>query len=669
MLTWPDRLRRATPALLLAAAAMLFHARVLFSPGHTFPWDFRSHHLPLATAYADSLREGVAPLWEPYTYAGRPLLANPQTAVFYPGIFLAALAGREGLEERLEWLAVAHVALAGWFAFLLGRSLGLGAAAALCAAFMFSLGGYPASQAQHLSSLLGMPWMVLSWLALFLEARWRVPVLALSFALHFLIGFTGNTAMTAASTLILAAALAAFHRAPRRLPFEVFAAGLLALVLCAAQVLPTWELVHASVGQYRSDWLKGGGGMPLASLVSLAQPNRYGLFDLATFRSPYELTHLYLFSGWSGLLLSLLALWRLRDAAWRAIALAGAVCFALMFGEFTALGLFLFRALPGALRNTVYWYPFSAPFLLALSLLAGRGAQAWLRRDRWRYAAALLLATECVMVSSARPMNTAEKAKEPLFTAMSLDGSAETLTRIRAAAADGRVDTLDYALHLMTGAPVMRLRAANGYDPLALERLMQVRLQMAKGERWGAYYQVENPESPALDALGVRALVTRRTLPAASRWKLAAELPGCRVYVNPDAPARYRLVGEVRRGASLQSGVTVAEGFQMQGGTGGTVRVLSETRQQVVVETESSGPSYLATSETHYPGWSARIDGRPAPVYYTNVAFRGVPLPAGRHRVEFEFHCPRARTGAAVTALALLAWAALLGRAWKRPGG
>jgi uncharacterized membrane protein YfhO len=107
----------------------------------------------------------------------------------------------------------------------------------------------------------------------------------------------------------------------------------------------------------------------------------------------------------------------------------------------------------------------------------------------------------------------------------------------------------------------------------------------------------------------------------------------------------------------------------MQGGTGGTVRVLSETRQQVVVETESSGPSYLATSETHYPGWSARIDGRPAPVYYTNVAFRGVPLPAGRHRVEFEFHCPRARTGAAVTALALLAWAALLGRAWKRPGG
>jgi hypothetical protein len=376
-----------------------------------------------------------------------------------------------------------------------------------------------------------------------------------------------------------------------------------------------------------------------------------------------------LFSGWSGLLLSLLAFWRLRDSVWRALAAAGAVSFALMFGEFTPLGVILFRVLPGALRNTVYWYLFCAPFLLALSLLAGRGAEVWLRRDRWRYAVALLLAAECILVSSGRPMNTAVKANEPLFSAASFDGSAQTLARIRDAAAGGRVDTVDYALHLMTGAPVMRLRAANGYDPLALERLIQVRLQMAKGERWGAYYQVENPDSPALDALGVRALVTRSTLPETSRWKLDAEIPGARVYANPDAPARYRLVGEVRPGAVLQPGVTVAEGFQLQGGAGGTVRVLTETRQHVELETESAGPSYLATSEAHYPGWSARIDGRPATIYYTNIAFRGVPLPAGRHRVQFEFHSPSARTGMVVSVLGLLLWVALAGRARKRSGG
>lgn len=248
---------------------MTFHARVLFSTDHTFPWDFRGHHLPLATAYADALKEGVAPLWEPYTYAGRPLLANPQTAVFYPGMFLAVLPGREGLEERLEWLAVGHVALAGWFVFLLARRPRLGAAASVLAGLMFSLGGFPASQAQHLSSLLGMPWLALAWLALFLDVRWRVPVLALAFALHFLVGFTGYTSMTAASTFLFAAALALFGRATRRLPLDALVAGFLALLLCAAQALPTWELVRESVGTYRFEWLKGGGGMPLVSLISL----------------------------------------------------------------------------------------------------------------------------------------------------------------------------------------------------------------------------------------------------------------------------------------------------------------------------------------------------------------------------------------------------------------
>jgi hypothetical protein len=665
-LSFSDHLRRAAPALLLAAAVLTFHARVLFSSGHTFPWDFRSHHLPLATAYADSLREGVAPLWEPYGYAGRPLLANPQTAVFYPGMFLAALPGREGLEERLEWLAVFHVVLAGWFAFLLGRRLGLGRAAGLLAALMFSLGAWPASQAEHLSCLLGTPWLVLSWLALFLTTRWRIPVLALAFALHWLVGFTAYTLMTAASALLLAAVLALLGRAPRRLPLEVLSAGGLALLLGAAQLLPTWELVRASVGQYRHEWLTGGGGMPLASLVSLVWPNRFGLFDLATFRSPFELTHLYLFSGWSGLALSLLALARLRDAVWRAIALTGVVCLALMLGEYTPFGLYLFRALPAILRNTVYWYLFFAPFLLALSLLAGRGADVWLQRDRWRYAAALLLATECVLVSSGRPMNTSAKASEPLFSSDALDGSADTLARIRAAAGDGRVDTFDDALSVMTGAPVMRLRTAGGYDPLALERVMQVRLRMARGERWGAYYQVEDPESPALDVLSVRALLTRRSLPAHSRWKLAAELPGHRVYVYPDAPARYRLVGEVRRATDIRPGVATAEDFELHGGSGGTVRVLDETRLRVALETESAGASYLVTSEAHYPGWFARIDGQPVAAHYTNIAFRGLPVPAGRHRIEFEFRSPMLAAGASISAAALLLWGGLVAYALRR---
>ena len=59
-------------------------------------------------------------------------------------------------------------------------------------------------------------------------------------------------------------------------------------------------------------------------------------------------------------------------------------------------------------------------------------------------------------------------------------------------------------------------------------------------------------------------------------------------------------------------------------------------------------------SESFYPGWRARINDRILPVYRTNVSLQGVALPPGRHVVEFELVSSTLRTGAAVSALALL---------------
>ena len=45
----------------------------------------------------------------------------------------------------------------------------------------------------------------------------------------------------------------------------------------------------------------------------------------------------------------------------------------------------------------------------------------------------------------------------------------------------------------------------------------------------------------------------------------------------------------------------------------------------------------LVTSEAWYPGWRAWIDGREHPLMLTNAAFRGLPVPAGRHTVTMRF--------------------------------
>ena len=76
------RILTALSCPLIVLAVCAFHSRVLFQADVTFPWDFTGYHYPLLVAYADAIHAGERPLWDPLTYCGRPLLANPQVAGF-----------------------------------------------------------------------------------------------------------------------------------------------------------------------------------------------------------------------------------------------------------------------------------------------------------------------------------------------------------------------------------------------------------------------------------------------------------------------------------------------------------------------------------------------------------------------------------------------------------
>src|SRR6516225_1355739 len=77
-------LRRGWPLILLFTAVLIFFARVLFTTHYSVPWDFRGFHLPLAMAVFDAMKGAGSVLWDPTTYCGRPLFADPQAQVFYP---------------------------------------------------------------------------------------------------------------------------------------------------------------------------------------------------------------------------------------------------------------------------------------------------------------------------------------------------------------------------------------------------------------------------------------------------------------------------------------------------------------------------------------------------------------------------------------------------------
>ena len=92
----------------------------------------------------------------------------------------------------------------------------------------------------------------------------------------------------------------------------------------------------------------------------------------------------------------------------------------------------------------------------------------------------------------------------------------------------------------------------------------------------------------------------------------------------------------------------------------GTARIVTDLPERVVIETGSSNPAYLVLADTFDPGWSATVDGSPAPIRPAYVAFRAVALTAGAHTVVFTYRPAGFTLGLAISivgsALAIFRW-------------
>lgn len=82
-------------------------------------------------------------------------------------------------------------------------------------------------------------------------------------------------------------------------------------------------------------------------------------------------------------------------------------------------------------------------------------------------------------------------------------------------------------------------------------------------------------------------------------------------------------------------------------------RLVRVERHHLVIEAELPAAGVLVVSEPHYPGWSATVDGTPAPLLRADYALRGVALPAGRHVVEMRFRSRPAEVGLGLAGLGI----------------
>jgi len=95
---------------------------------------------------------------------------------------------------------------------------------------------------------------------------------------------------------------------------------------------------------------------------------------------------------------------------------------------------------------------------------------------------------------------------------------------------------------------------------------------------------------------------------------------------------------------------------------GGTVRVRAYEASRTTLDVESRGWNLLVTSDAHWPGWQARIDGRAAEVVRVNGAFNGVYVPPGATKVELWYGPPEVAQGLIAGIVGLLLLAAIVSR-------
>lgn len=374
--------RSAGWAFALTLAIIILDVRPAGSPASlTGHHDNATFSYPLRLEAARQWTAGRFPLWNPYSMAGAPLLADITSAALYPGnipfLFVGDRVGYRALDE----VALLHFGLAALFMFVFGRALSLGRAAATIAGLVYAGNGTFLFFAGR--------WIQMQntavWVPLILAAVHRaagiegfllwIGIGAVAVALQGLAGYPQysfyTAVLAAAYALVLACGRSGKGWRPLIAVAAIYGTGAL---LAAVQLLPTVELASMS-GR--------GGPVSLKEFLKLAASPDI-ILGWAVPRAVVRITSPHPAAGaaFMGTLAVVLAVEGGRSLRRERLFLVATllVAFLLAIGPHTALGEITHR-IP-VLNAFRYPYKHLLEVTFALAVLAGFGAQSLLEGRR-----------------------------------------------------------------------------------------------------------------------------------------------------------------------------------------------------------------------------------------------------------------------------------------------
>jgi hypothetical protein len=671
----PDWRLSAVALLLLIVQPLVFFRRVLFNPQRHIPFDIETFHLPLTTYIARCVREGVFPFWDPYPYCGVPIHADIQAQLFYPFTWIAILLGNHSGGDKLfywmEWLNPLHMILAGVFAFLLLRQLDASPPAALLGGTVYQLGGYFASQAEHLGAICCGAWLPLVLLCALkltkaVTPRW-VAVLAFSVAATILSGFPASAFVVFGAATLMILGLCLWPR-PKWMTLGAILAGFaLGHAIAAIQIIPTYQLGRLSVASLRADWHLTGGGLRFQSLMSLIIPNYYHIytpFDPSQYKLPIDFIFLYVYCGLIPLALVLLAPFLRRAHHVRMFFCFTVISAVWMLGDETPLYRLVYTHLPRFVRGALYAEFALMAFCMFMALTSALALQRIARRAPavLIWCIALLTTLDLTYFGSERAMNSKAGGYRGENSEFWIGDYPRDLAKVHKLVditnPPIRIDYLDTGQWLfIQGSELLKVPTANGDDPFMLERMLLLRRLFCGGQYWERVLPVNRPGSPLLSMLNVGYLAAQSAGAsekfASSLGELAGSFVGLCFYRTPAPLPRFFLVRRLHISNSAketfsylarpdfmpaEEAVVEAQDLQPLEALGdGAIAVELYSPNRIELNVAAAGRAFLATSEALYPGWSVLVNGNPGRFYMTNGAFRGLMLNPGANHITMTY--------------------------------
>lgn len=694
------------PYLFFFLLTIIYFKNVFFLPPGKiiFGMDTADQFFFWKSYLTDNLRQGIIPFWNPYSFSGTPFLAHPSVAPFYPFTLIFFI--RPMGNALLIYLFI-HLLLAAIFSYICFRDK-IDTVAALTGSIVFTFSALLAARiySGHLdiiSTIIWIPLVYHSFVGFYeTHARKYFLLSVTSLTLQILAGYQFVVLLTLEllGLFVIYHLITLYSRNLRRsipgiLSTLLIFAGIViaAYGISAIQILPTLELVGNSIrsGGLPYDLAKWGSynfdtfrlflnpsyyGSPFGENYSYFGPGP-NFFELIYFigKIPLVLIAIDFFLAYVRLI-------RRKKAADYILF----YCFSIIIFMAIALGgNFFFHQI--LYQFVPFYQMFRIPaqhliiVVFILSLLVSK-ALFTLKNKYLRIALLVLIVFELFSYNQ-KFIRTADLPTANFDQKLiNLFKNERTPARI----------LINYPVTSRVRSDIdfeasayYQLFSTGGYNPIILKNYYQfIDLLNQSPASSIPYYNVEIPplktNAENLDFLNTKYLLADKLDDTVeetknSKYSVISEGINYRLYLNRDFSQRFFLVyspiyylnPDEERELFLNKNIMLKKDVLLKGiantndtisnncdHTSDSVQMLDYQINKIKLSVSTNCGGWLSSSEIYYPGWKAKLDGKPINILLSNKAFRTIFVPKGNHSLEYYYDPVIYKLGLIVTITSLI---------------